>query len=177
MTGECPQPHFLIMKPINMISSLFCKTSRVGHMAAETKGKKKSTTSSLQHRLLCTRWLTTDQPSAEERDKNWWFCCLLTGVRVLHCYCLKQNTTEVKLWYLTCLISTRHCGKTTFKTFFALSFEKEYKRQENPHETICSLYCICPLNQEHFSSTVPTSSSYHTEITQENKTAYVLGFF
>lgn len=29
------------MKPINMILSLFYKKSQVGHMAAETKGKRK----------------------------------------------------------------------------------------------------------------------------------------
>lgn len=46
MIGEYLQPYVLIMKPINMILSLFCKTSQVGHKTAETKEKKKSTTPS-----------------------------------------------------------------------------------------------------------------------------------
>lgn len=45
MTGKYLQSHFLIMKPINMILSLFCKISQVGHKAAENNEKKKYATS------------------------------------------------------------------------------------------------------------------------------------
>lgn len=41
MTGKYLQSHFLIVKPVNMILSLFCKISQVGHKAAENSEKKK----------------------------------------------------------------------------------------------------------------------------------------